>query len=897
MFELERAIQQWKKTLWKNEALEDGYVAELESHLRDEIDHLIAGGKSETQAFTEAVAGIGETSRIASDYYKTKTRKISGQPPWQKKRFMPELLANYFKITIRKIRRQKGYSFINIFGLAIGMACTILILLWVQDELSFDKHHEKADRIFRVGTQFGPTSDQRGAFTAPPMAQAMLNELPEVLHAVRLDLWDKNIIVRRGGEYFTQKDVVGADGSIFDVFTIPFMQGNPDTALTQPGTIVLTQDTARKYFPDENPMGQTLSISNKDYKITGVIENCPHNSHFNFEMITSLISEPLSRDPEWDGHCYFTYIVLPEEFSPSLLEAKFPEFIKKHYGPEVQREMGISFDDYYDGKENYYGYWLQPLREIYLLPGVGDNLARSGNKTSIFVFTLIAVFILVIACINFMNLSSAKAVSRAAEVGVRKVMGSSRPQLVRQFLSESTLLSFIALFVSIGMVEAVLPSFNAFSGKQMSLQLFRNAFMLFGLIGLALAAGVAAGLYPALLLSSFRPVEAMKGRMRMTLKGGWFRKGLVIFQFTVSLIIILGALVIFRQLKYVHNASLGFEKENIVVIHRTSPLGMRMKSFKEELLNDPNILCVSNTNTLPGRHYNPNDHQLERDPTTAFTLFTMYADYDLPELLNLEVSSGRYFSPEIPTDTHSTIIINEAAVKELGLKAPLGVRFVKDFGGAKEGEFVTVIGVVKDFNFISLHHKIYPMVIRPFPAGVAGQFVSIKIRPEKTSETLAFIENKWKENSGGLPFEYSFLADDLNTLYRVEQRTGQLFTLFSLLAVLIASLGLFGLASYTAEQRTKEIGIRKVLGSSISGVVVLLDKEYTKLVLLANLIAWPLAYFMMHRWLQNFAFRAHLGIGLFLFSAIAVLVIALLSVSFHSLKAALSNPVDSLRFE
>lgn len=897
MFDLERAIQQWKKELWKNEVLEDGYIAELESHLRDEIDHLTAYGKKEEQAFKEASAGIGETRRIASDYYKTSTRRLSGRPPWQKKRFMPELLANYFKITIRKIRRQKVYSFINIFGLTIGMACTILILLWVQDEQSFDKHHEKADRTFRVGTQFGPTSDMRGAFTAPPMAKAMLDEFPEVLHAVRLDLWDKNIVVRHGEENFTQKDLVGADGSIFDVFTIPFIQGNPSTALTQPGTIVITEDTAHKYFPDENPMGRTLSIGYKDYQITGIVENCPLNSHFNFEMITSLVTEPLSRDPEWDGHCYFTYIVLPEGYPPSRLEAKFPEFIKRHYGPEVQREMGISFEDYYDGQENYYGYWLQPLREIYLLPGVGDNLARSGSKTSIFIFTLIAVFILIIACINFMNLSSAKATSRAAEVGVRKVMGSGKSQLVRQFLSESIILSFIALLISIGVVEVVLPAFNSFSGKHMSLQVFQNVFILIGLIGLALSTGILAGLYPAFLLSSFRPVSAMKGRIKMPLKSGWFRKGVVIFQFSVSLFIILGALVIFRQLKFVHNASLGFDKENIVVVHRASSLRLRISSFRQELMSHSNILCISNTNTLPGRHYDDNDHRLEGEPTKQYPIYTMYGDFDFAELLNLEVVRGRYFSRDIFTDANSAVVINEAAVKELGLKEPVGKRFYKEFGNAKEGEFVTVIGVVKDIHFQSLHQKIYPMIIRPYPTEAAGRYVSIKIRPEKTSETLGYIENKWKEHSGGQPFEYSFLADDLDTLYRVEQRTGQLFTLFSLLAVLIASLGLFGLASYTAEQRTKEIGIRKVLGSSVSGIIVLLNMEYAKLVLLANIFAWPLAYYLMHRWLQNFAFRTNLGIDLFLFSAVAVLFIALLSVSFKSFLAAISNPVDSLRYE
>jgi putative ABC transport system permease protein len=505
MFDLEREIKKWRKTLREMESFEDGDVAELESHLRDEIEFQIQSGKNPDQAFESAVSQIGSAYDFATDYYKTQTVKLSGKPPWQQNRFVPALLYNYFKITIRKIRRQKVYSLINILGLAIGMACTMLILLWVQDESGFDKHHEKAGRIYRVGTQFGPTTSQRGAFTAPPMAQAMLDEFPEVQHAVRIDLWDKNIIVRRGDEYFIQEDLIWADPSIFDVFTLKFVQGNPGAALAQPDGIVLTDETAQKYFADENPLGQTLSIENKDYQITGIVENCPLNSHFHYEIIGSLLSQRLSRDPGWGGHCYFTYIVLPEGHPPSQLEAKFPDFIKRHYGPEIQREMGIPFDEYYDGKENYYGYWLQPLRGIYLLPGVGDNLAKSGSKTFIYVFTLIAVFILLIACINFMNLSSARATSRAQEVGLRKVMGSGKAQLIRQFLYESIMLSLIALLLSIGIVEAVLSSFNRFSGKQLELNLFHNIFVPLGLLGLALLVGILSGLYPAAFFCFFKP--------------------------------------------------------------------------------------------------------------------------------------------------------------------------------------------------------------------------------------------------------------------------------------------------------------------------------------------------------------------------------------------------------
>jgi putative ABC transport system permease protein len=896
MFDLEKAIGKWRKSLRRIESFEDGEVAELESHLRDEIDFLIQSGHPQDSAFEKAVSQIGFASDLAADGHNTHSLQPTGKPSWRQNRFMPALLSNYFKITLRKIRRQKIYSLINILGLAIGMACTILIFLWVQNELSFDGYHEKSDRIYRVGSQFGPSKDQRGAFTAPPMAQAMLDELPEVLHAVRLDLWDKNIVVKRDNEYFMQEDVVWADASIFDVFTIPFIEGNSRTALVQPRSVVLTKNTAKKYFPDENPMGKTLTINARDFQITGVVDNCPQNSHFRYEMIGSLLSQKLSDDPEWDGHCYFTYIVLPEEFPPALLEAKFPEFIKKHYGPEIQSELGVSYDEYYDGKENYYGYWLQPLRDIYLLPGVGDNLAKSGNRTFISVFSLAAVFILLIACINFMNLSSAKAMSRSQEVGLRKMMGSGKSQLVRQFLSESSLLSFLSLFLAIGIVQGVLPAFNRFSGKQMQFDLFQHISAPIALFGLALLVGLISGLYPAFILSSFQPASVLKGQIKTALKSGWFRKGLVIFQFSISLVIILGTFVIFRQLKFVHNSSMGFDKDNIVVVHRAYLLGTKMETFKQELSLIPQITTISMTSSLPGRHFNDNDHRLEGNPAKQYPLFTMSADCDFAELLNLEFVKGRYFLKQIPTDATSAVVINEAAVKELGLENPVGKRFYKEFGNAKEGDFVTIIGVFEDIHFQSLHQKINPMVIRPL-TGPRNNFVSIKISQEKPEATLNQIKNKWKEISGGLPFEYSFLADDLDSLYRTEQRTGQILTFFSLLALFIASLGLFGLASYTAEQRTKEIGIRKVLGSSVLGVVFLLSKEFTTLVVLANVLAWPIAYIVMNKWLQNFAYRTNLGIDMFLVSALFVFLVALLSVFYQSLKAALSNPVDSLRYE
>ncbi|MCK4782445.1 MAG: FtsX-like permease family protein, partial [Desulfobacteraceae bacterium] len=630
--------------------------------------------------------------------------------------------------------------------------------------------------------------------------------------------------------------------------------------------------------------------------ITGVVENYPQNSHFQFDMIASLISQKGSRDPEWDGHCYFTYIVLQDGYPPSQLEAKFPDFIKRHYGPEIQDEMGISFEEYFDGKNNYYGYWLQPLVDIHLNANINDNLQKKGNIVYVYVFSMIAFFILLIACVNFMNLSTARGANRSKEVGIRKVMGSGKLRLVRQFLCESILLSFIALIIAVSIVEVVLPAFRNLTNRQLELNLFSNFHVLLCLLGLALFVGILAGSYPAFFLSAFQPAVVLKGKLESAVKSGWLRRWLVIFQFSVSIIIFIGTFVIYRQLKHVDDAQLGFNEEHVVVIHRAYALDQQTEAFKQELLQHSRILCISNTDTLPGRHFNPNGHRLESEPTREYTLHTMYGDYDFVELLNLEMVAGRYFTQDYATDATSAVVINETAVKKLGLADPIGKRFYKEFGGAKEGEFSTIIGVVNDFHFHSLHQEIHPMLIRPL-TGQRSWFLSIRIRPENIKETLSLIKKTWKEFTIDQPFEYSFLDNDFQNLYKTEQRSGQIFAFFSILAIFIACLGLLGLASFTAVQRTKEIGIRKVLGASVSGIVLLLSKEFIKWVILANIIAWPIAYYAMDKWLQNFAYRINLGFGIFIISALSVFVVALITIGYQSVKAAISNPVDSLRYE
>ncbi|MCP4157561.1 MAG: FtsX-like permease family protein [bacterium] len=808
------------------------------------------------------------------------------------------MFKNYIKIAVRNITRQKGYSFINITGLAIGLAVCILLFLWVQDELSFDKYHEKAQRIYRVGSQYQPAISSRGVYTAPPMAKVFVEEYPEILQAVRISPWQRNRLVAYKEKSFLEKGIMYADASLFDVFTIPFLHGDPKTALKKPGTIVLTKDMASKYFGEENPLGKTLKIDNreKEYLITGVVENCPANSHLQYRMIASLSTSKKSFSNSWMSHCYFTYIVLPEGYDPAELEARFPEFVKKHYGVMLKGENGISVEEFMKDKDNYYGYWLQPLSDIHLNARYSTNLKTRGNIIYIYVFSIIALFILLIACINFMNLATARAARRAGEVGLRKVMGASKPQLIRQFLSESVLFSMIAFVLALIFVEAVLPLFNTISGKQLEFGIFSDIQLFLSLLGITLLVGLMAGSYPALFLSSFQPAIVLKGKINANPKGKWLRSGLVVFQFSISIIILLGAIVVYNQLQYVRDAPLGFDKENVVVVHRAYALDKQKETFKRELLRHGNIKVVSYTNSLPGRHFEPNGHKLEGEPAyREHQLQTMSADYDFAKLLNLELVEGRFFSPEITTDT-SAVIINEAAVKELALENPIGKRFIKEFDDAKPGEFVTITGVLKDYHYSSFHHKIQPMLLRNLGDKRAG-FVSVRIAATHTKKSLDLIEGAWQKFSGGQPFRYSFLDTDLETLYRKDQRTGQIFGVFFTLAIFTACLGLFGLASYTAAQRTKEIGIRKILGASVREIVVLLSGEFSKWVLIANIIAWPTAYIIMNKWLQNFAYRQEMELHHFLLAGLLTLVIALLTVAFQSIKASLANPVIALKYE
>lgn len=806
------------------------------------------------------------------------------------------MLKNYLKIAFRILKKYKGYSFINITGFAIGMACCFLILLWVRDELSYDMFHDKARQIYRIGVQFGKTEKDRGAYTPPALAEALVLEFPEIQNIVRLNTWPRNLLVRYEDKNFLETKIIKADSSIFDVFTIPFLRGNKKTALTKPNKIVITENIAAKYFGETDPLGKLLTIgSNQElYEISGVVENCPNNSHFLYDFIIS----DNSRNPsDWGGHSRFTYIVLQENYPASELEIKFPDFIRKYQADYIQRAYGVSIEEYYANKDIYYNFWLQPLSDIHLNASIWQDLPSNGNRMYVYIFSIIALFILLIACVNFVNLSTARATKRSLEVGLRKVVGSNRSQLILQFLGESIIFTFIALALSIVLISLILPTFNDFTQKQMELNIFSDFKIIFTFLAAALFVGIFSGIYPALYLTAFRPIAILRGKIRMGVQSGGLRSGLVIFQFAISIIILLGTMIVYQQLTFFQNQKLGFDKDQVLVIHRANALGKQWPAFRQQLLQQPNITCVSSTGTLPGRHFDPNGHRLEGAPPNEETpIYTAYVDYDFDELLDLKIYQGRFFSLDMPTDSTSAVVINKTTARKLGLNEPIGKRFRKEFGGAKEGEFVTIIGVLEDFNYHSLHHEILPMILRPLKNG-KGKFTSVKIISGDLNQTIKSIEKSWNKFSEDQPFEYSFLDEDFDNLYRSEQKMGNIFGIFSGLAIIIACLGLLGLVAFITEQRIKEIGIRKVLGASVLTIVTMLSKEFTKWILIANVIAWPIAYLAMNKWLQNFAYKINIGIYTFLLGALLIFCFAFFTLGYHAIRAAIANPVNSLKYE
>jgi putative ABC transport system permease protein len=782
------------------------------------------------------------------------------------------MFKNYLKIALRNIKRQKGYSFINMAGLAIGMACCILLFLWVQDELSFDRFHENADEIYRVISEIH-TVDKitHNARTPNPLGPAVKEKYPEIINFIRYQGF-AGWLVQAGDKSFINDNLGTADPSFFEMFTFPFLNGDPKTALNERYSIVITENMAKKYFGNEDPMEKIIRIG-EDFKVTGVIKNIPENSHLHFDCIIPIINMETHWETDlkdWQDIRFYTYIQLHKKSSPEDVSEKISGIIKE-YLPKSPTMV-----------------YLQPLTDVHLRSDFEEDLDNynQGSIAYVFIFSITALGILLIACINFMNLSTARSANRAKEVGMRKVAGAQRMDIIKQFFGESILLAFIALIFALLLVELLLPLLNDLSGKHLALDFSGNIQLFLGLIAIALLTGLFSGSYPSLFLSSFQPVNIMKKDFSSKASSGSLRKVLVLFQFTLTIILLIGTTLIYSQLNYIRHRDLGFDKDHVLEFWTAHA---DYEALKNELRKNPNILNVTNSET-PGRE--PwGATGLDWDGKIAGEEVRFYptmADYDYLETLNLEMVEGRYFSKEFPTDVTQAVIVNEAAVKAMGMESPVGKRL-----RFREWE-ATIIGVIKDFHQTSLHNPIEPLVFQysyDFPTVLA------KISSKNVPETLVFLEKTWKKFVKNYPFTYEFLDEKIDNFYKTERMIGKVFQYFTSVAVLIACLGLFGLASFMAEQRTKEIGIRKVLGASVSGITFLLSKEFTKWVLVANAIAWPVAYYAMNRWLQGFAYRINIGIWSFVLSAVIAFLVALLTVSYQAIKAAIANPVESLRYE
>ncbi|MBK0403168.1 ABC transporter permease [Adhaeribacter sp. BT258] len=802
------------------------------------------------------------------------------------------MLKNYFKTAYRNLLRHKFYSAITILGLATGIACFLLIFMFIQDEVRYDKFHSKADRIYRMVGKLDSEEGQgeESSSNPPPVAQALKTDYPHLIEeTVRFfNFQQPTLTLELEEKKINEKHLFFADSTLFKVFDFPLAKGNPEKALAEPNSIVLTQKLAEKYFGDEDPLGKVLKFEGQfNLKVTGVLAEIEHPTHIPFEGLisfrTAYVMSP-NLDKNWVWNPAWTYILLKDGVSPEELEAQFPNFIKKYYPEFVQPQIT---------------HYLQPLKSIHLHSDLDYEMQPNGDINNIFIFGVIGIFILVIACINFMNLATARAAGRAKEVGIRKVSGAYRSQLIGQFLAEAVLLSFLAVMLALALVEILLPVFSEVSGKALDANIFTNPALLVGLLLIGLLTGLVSGLYPAFFLSAFEPVKVLKGSAAKAGSGSAvLRKSLVVLQFAISLGLIVGTFVINRQLQYMRSVDLGFKKEQVLILPLRPPLAPKTQALTDELLRNKNITSVTTMNEILGENHNTHEFNYEGMERGKWIYFpALIINEDFVKTLGLQLVAGRDFSKTHQRDDSLGLLINEAMVKHLGWGTPenaIGKRFDTPGGSEK------VIGVVKDFNFVSVANNIGPFVL-DLPhrrhSFFWKKYLALRISPENHEQTMAHVEQVWGKFSPQFPLEYFFLDQRLNQQYRTQENLGKLVGYFSILAIMIACLGLFALASFTAQQRTKEIGIRKVMGASVRSIVYLLTKDFVKLVMLAALIAFPVAYFGMHHWLRNFAYRVPIPVWVFVLAGFLGLLIAVLTVSYQAIKAAYTNPVKSLKWE
>ena len=809
------------------------------------------------------------------------------------------MIRNYIKTAYRSLLKNKCFTLLNVLGLSLGLASCLLIIFYVVDELSYDRFNTKADRIYRVNEDLKlGENNVRYAVCMPPLAQTLKNDFPYVENTVRI----KNAgsrHVKKGAQNILENNIAFADPSLFDVFTLPMISGSPQTALAEPNSVVLTESTAKKYFNSTVVVGRTLTFDDKDfYKVTGVIKDIPRTSHFNFDFFISMATFPDSRSDEWLRSDYNTYVLFRDAADHKRLEAALPAFLNKYSGPQMQSQLKMNTAEF-EKSGSYFRLNLTALTDIHLKSDRTGELGPNSTVQYVYIFSAIALFILLIACVNFMNLSTARSANRAREVGVRKVLGSPRKYLVFQFLTESVLITLVAALIAFFAAVALLPAFNQLSGKNMVINAQMLSWLIPALVCIILIVGSLAGAYPALFLSAFQPVNVLKGKLSAGFKGGGLRSFLVVMQFSISIFLIIGTLVIHNQLDYIQNKDLGYNRNQVLIVQNAFELGSQAQTFKQEVKQIPGVDDATLTGYLPTANQKNTSiffKDASFDQKKAMFPQTWEVDADYIKTLDMKMAAGRSFSNENLTDS-SAIIINEAAAKFLGLDNPVNKTLYRSNGGEQvvsNSKQYHIIGVVNDFNFASLRDVVSPMVL---VMGHNNNTLSVRMNAKNVPALLAQIRDKWSGLSPGVQMNFSFMDQDFDAIYRTERRTGVVSVVFTSLALIIACLGLFGLAAYAAEQRTKEIGIRKVLGASVSAITAMLSFDFIKLVLIAILIALPAGWYLMNKWLQDFAYRVNIQWWVLALAGVTAITIAFITIGFQSIKAALSNPVNSLRSE
>lgn len=802
------------------------------------------------------------------------------------------MFKNYFLTAFRIMLRQKGYSLINILGLAMGIAATLMIILYVADEITYDRFHKDPGQIYRIGFSGRLQGNEIStAVSGAPVAEAIQKEIPEVAETVRFGMW-RTMPMSYGDKSFTEKHFLIADSNFFNFFAFEVIAGNKDEALKGTNKIVVTESVAKKYFGEENPIGKIMTRGSEKQasEVVAIVKDPPHNSHIDFDVILSGESWEYMRNDQWTSNNLYTYIRLHPGADPALVKEKLDKIAERNMGAELERFIGLSLAQFRE-QGNAVGLFLQPLLDIHLKSSFSEEITPNGNIQYLYIFGAIALFIILIACINFMNLSTARSANRAKEVGVRKSIGAFRSKLILQFLSESLLYSFLATILAVIIVIVSLEGFNLLSGKDLNLSLLTNPLSILIILFFAVIIGLIAGSYPALYLTAFKPTEVLKGKLRSGYRNSFLRNTLVVIQFVISIALIFGSMVVFYQLKYMQNKNLGFNKENVVSLLHTFSLGKNAKAFKNELASHPQFKGSSFANRLP-----PNidwNSAFRKGGSEQDFLLTMYnVDHDHLATMGYEMVEGRFFSRDYPSDS-SAIILNETAYNAMAFKNLEEATVITYNGPAPRP--LKVIGVMKDFNYENLRSNVKPMAVQ---LGQEPSFeMAVRLSPGNSQEQIELLGSIWRKYANGAPFEYTFIDQNFDALFRAEQRLGQIILVFTFLAIGIACLGLFGLAAYTAEQRAKEISIRKVMGATISQLMILLTKDFTLLVTVAFVIATPLAWYGATQWLNGFANKMELEYWMIILSGLMALLIALLTITFQSLNAARGNPVDAMRSE